>query len=83
MPQQRRARKLTIAVTGPTGTFGHGLMPLLQKSLTATLPEGDAYFPQVNLDLFKESGTIDVPANPNDSAAFRIKIYRRAPNARR
>jgi len=26
---------------------------------------------------------IDVPANPNDSAAFRIKIYRRAPNARR
>ena len=47
------------------------------------MPEGDAYFPQVNLDLFKESGTIDVPANPNDSAAFRIKVYRRAPNARR
>jgi nucleoside-diphosphate-sugar epimerase len=32
VPQQRRARKLTIAVTGPTGTFGHGLIPLLQKS---------------------------------------------------
>jgi dihydrofolate reductase len=46
-------------------------------------PEGDAYFPQVSLEQFKESGVIDVPANPNDSAAFRIKIYRRAPNSRR
>ena len=46
-------------------------------------PEGDAYFPQVNLDQFKESGTINVPPNPNDSAAFRIKIYRRAPNTGR
>jgi nucleoside-diphosphate-sugar epimerase len=24
-------KKLTVAVTGPTGTFGYGLMPLLQK----------------------------------------------------
>lgn len=22
---------LTVAVTGPTGTFGHGLVPLLQQ----------------------------------------------------
>lgn len=28
--KQKRPRKLTVAVTGPTGTFGHGLMPLLQ-----------------------------------------------------
>ena len=47
------------------------------------MPEGDAYFPQVSLDLFKESGVIDVPTSPNDSAAFRIKVYRRAPNGRR
>jgi len=26
-----RAQKLTVAVTGPTGTFGHGLIPLLQS----------------------------------------------------
>lgn len=26
----RRPTKLTVAVTGPTGTFGHGLMPLLE-----------------------------------------------------
>jgi nucleoside-diphosphate-sugar epimerase len=26
-----RKKKLTVAVTGPTGTFGFGLMPLLQK----------------------------------------------------
>ena len=28
--KQKRPRKLTVAVTGPTGTFGHGLLPLLQ-----------------------------------------------------
>jgi nucleoside-diphosphate-sugar epimerase len=31
MPQPKRQQKrLTVAVTGPTGTFGFGLMPLLQ-----------------------------------------------------
>lgn len=29
-PKQKRPRKLTVAVTGPTGTFGSGLVPLLQ-----------------------------------------------------
>jgi nucleoside-diphosphate-sugar epimerase len=28
--KQKRPRKLTVAVTGPTGTFGSGLIPLLQ-----------------------------------------------------
>jgi nucleoside-diphosphate-sugar epimerase len=28
--QPKRQRKLTVAVTGPTGTFGFGLVPLLQ-----------------------------------------------------
>src|SRR3954447_13936117 len=32
MPQpKRQAKRLTVAVTGPTGTFGFGLMPLLQS----------------------------------------------------
>src|SRR3954452_21227484 len=32
MPQPKRQQKrLTVAVTGPTGTFGFGLMPLLQS----------------------------------------------------
>ncbi|HVX71312.1 MAG: dihydrofolate reductase [Devosia sp.] len=47
------------------------------------MPEGDAYFPTVDLEQWKESGVIDVPAHPGDSAAFRIKVYRRSPNARR
>jgi dihydrofolate reductase len=46
-------------------------------------PEGDAYFPAVDMQQWRESGVINVPPNPNDSAAFRIKVYRRAPNARR
>ncbi|MBN9306857.1 MAG: hypothetical protein BGO82_05860 [Devosia sp. 67-54] len=47
------------------------------------MPEGDAYFPPVDLEVWKESGVIDVPAHPGDSAAFRIKVYRRSSNARR
>jgi dihydrofolate reductase len=46
-------------------------------------PDGDAHFPAVDMEEWKESGVINVPASPNDSAAFRIKVYRRAPNARR
>jgi len=46
-------------------------------------PEGDAHFPPVDLDMWKESGMIDVPTSPKDSAAFRIKVYRRGPNGRR
>ncbi len=32
MASERSERRLTVAVTGPTGTFGFGLMPLLQSS---------------------------------------------------
>ena len=46
-------------------------------------PEGDAFFPQVDLAVWKESGMIEVPPNPNDSAAFRIKVYRRSALSRR
>jgi dihydrofolate reductase len=44
---------------------------------------GDAYFPAVDMQAWKESGLIEVADNPKDSAAFRIKVYRRAPNWRR
>src|SRR3712207_649529 len=30
MPQAKKPRKLTVAVTGPTGTFGFGLVPRLE-----------------------------------------------------
>ena len=46
-------------------------------------PPGDSYFPPVSLQDWKESGVIEVPQSPQDSAAFRIKVYRRAPNSRR
>jgi dihydrofolate reductase len=46
-------------------------------------PPGDTYFPAVSMHDWRESGVIEVPDNPEDSAAFRIKVYRRAPNTRR
>jgi dihydrofolate reductase len=47
------------------------------------VPVGDTYFPTVDMGQWKESGSIDVRANPDDNADFRIKVYRRAPNSRR
>ncbi len=44
-------------------------------------PPGDAYFPRVSQDDWLDAGTISVPPNPDDSAAFRIRVYRRRPNA--
>ena len=46
-------------------------------------PPGDAYFPTVSQENWRESGVIEVPQSTGDSAAFRIKVYRRAPNSRR
>ena len=46
-------------------------------------PPGDTYFPPVSMQDWKESGVIDVPNNPQDSAAFRIKVYRRSATSRR
>jgi dihydrofolate reductase len=46
-------------------------------------PEGDARFPAVDLEQWKESGTIRVSENPEDSAPFRIKVYRRKVTGRR
>jgi len=46
-------------------------------------PVGDAYFPKVDPDDWKESGVINVAPNPKDDAAFRIKLYRRSAKSRR
>ena len=42
-------------------------------------PVGDAHFPKVSQEDWVDAGTINVPANPKDSAPFRIRIYRRRP----
>jgi dihydrofolate reductase len=46
-------------------------------------PEGDTHFPRVDLEQWKESGVIQVPSNPDDTAQFRIKVYRRKASSRR
>ena len=40
-------------------------------------PEGDTYFPAINPQEWAEIEEIQVPANPNDTAAFRVKLYER------
>ena len=45
MPGERGERDLTVAVTGPTGTFGFGLMPWLQADDRVTRIVGIARRP--------------------------------------
>ncbi len=40
-------------------------------------PEGDTYFPAINPQEWPEIEEIQVSASPNDTAAFRVKLYRR------
>jgi len=46
-------------------------------------PEGDAYFPPIDFEQWKPGGEIDVEPSPKDTAAFRVRVYRRNPLARR
>lgn len=46
-------------------------------------PEGDAFFPAIDFDKWTPGGEISVTRHPNDSAAFRVRVYRRKATARR
>lgn len=46
-------------------------------------PDGDTYFPQIDFAQWKPGGEISVEPHPNDTAAFRVRVYRRNPLARR
>ncbi len=40
-------------------------------------PEGDTWFPAINAQEWAEIEGIAVPPHPNDTAAFRVKLYER------
>lgn len=46
-------------------------------------PDGDAYFPPIDFEHWKPGGEIDVTPHPDDTASFRVRVYRRNPLARR
>lgn len=46
-------------------------------------PPGDTYFPPIDFEQWKPGGEVNVAAHPEDSAAFRVRVYRRNPLARR
>ena len=43
-------------------------------------PEGDTHFPRVNWAEWQETGQIEVPLSPKDTAAFRVRVYQRLRN---
>jgi dihydrofolate reductase len=59
-------------------------MPLADRlyiSHVALNPAGDAYFPAIDPAVWHDGGEIEVPPNPKDNAAFRVRVYVRAPKA--
>jgi len=56
-----------------------GIADRLYITHVALNPPGDVYFPRVTPEEWMEAGKISVPANPADTAPFRIRIYRRLP----
>lgn len=46
-------------------------------------PEGDTYFPPIDFEQWKPGGEVNVAPHPGDTAAFRVRVYRRNPLARR
>ena len=46
-------------------------------------PEGDTFFPPIDFEQWKPGGEVNVAAHPEDTAAFRVRVYRRNPLARR
>jgi dihydrofolate reductase len=46
-------------------------------------PAGDTFFPAIDFDQWKPGGEVNVAAHPEDTAAFRVRVYRRNPLARR
>jgi dihydrofolate reductase len=46
-------------------------------------PAGDTFFPTIDFEQWKPGGEVNVAAHPQDTAAFRVRVYRRNPLARR
>ena len=55
-------------------------MYLTQVSLK---PHGDTYFPRIDFEQWKPAGEISMEPHPQDTAAFRVRVYRRNALARR
>lgn len=61
-------------------------LPLADRmylSQVALQPEGDTFFPAIDFTHWKPAGEIRVQPHPADSAAFRVRVYRRSAESRR
>jgi dihydrofolate reductase len=56
---------------------GMGFADRLYITHVALKPEGDTYFPVIDPLVWTDAGGIEVPPNPQDSAAFRVRVYER------
>jgi dihydrofolate reductase len=71
---------------GGGGAIYAEAMPVADRlyiSHVALRPAGDTRVPPISPEEWQETGKIDVPAKPQDSAAFRVSIYERRQPTRR
>lgn len=71
---------------GGGGAIYAEAMPLAERlyiSHVALKPEGDSYFPRIPAEDWRETGIIEVPPSPKDSARFTVRVYERRRPGRR
>ena len=81
-----RADRANEVMIGGGAEIYRQALPLADRMyLTQVMlePLGDTHFPPIDFDQWKAGGEIDVAAHPDDTASFRVRVYRRNPLARR
>jgi dihydrofolate reductase len=81
-----KADRANEVMIGGGAEIYHQAMPFADRMYITQVmlePPGDAFFPPIDFDQWKPGGEINVAAHPSDSAAFRVRVYRRNPLARR
>jgi dihydrofolate reductase len=78
-----KASEIMIGGGGAIYTEAMPRADRLYISHVALSPAGDTHFPPITPEEWQETGKIDVPAKPEDTAAFRVRIYERRHPARR
>jgi dihydrofolate reductase len=81
-----RAERANEVMIGGGAEIYRQAMPLADRMYITQVkarPEGDAFFPPIDFEVWKPGGEVSVAAHPKDSAAFRVRVYRRNTLARR
>ncbi len=84
--QIAKADRANEVMVGGGAEIYRQAMPLADRIYLTQVelePEGDVFFPSIDFEQWKPGGEVSVAPHPEDNAAFRVRVYRRNPMARR